>query len=200
MAVRGRRVHGETGGVFSQGAALVASTTSNSGLPTEQVFRPRLGGAAKRYRALDGSDAPAWRPLCPGIHRRAGPMLGHGPRPSGTGRSLCRAALVDRAVVQSPGRSVVAGVELSRPHRRADRAEGVRPAAIHLASGERVILVGAHLPPAPYRHDGGTPHSLGPPSKWDTSNRCPDASLVRRSLRPGVSTRLERGRQPISRS
>jgi hypothetical protein len=34
--------------------------------------------------------------------------------------------------------------------------------------------------PAPYRHFGGMPHFLIAPSKWDTSNRCPDAPLVRR--------------------
>ena len=64
--------------------------------------------ATDTYRWAGGADASARRPLRPGVHRRAGTVLGHGPRPSGTGRPLRRRSwfCLSRSAVSSESRGI----------------------------------------------------------------------------------------------
>jgi hypothetical protein len=79
---RGPRVgYGRVGG-GSAVAALGIRGGVRSPVPVGVTVRPDPAPVYPRPRE---ADAPAWRPLRPGIHRRAGTVLGHGPRPSGTG-------------------------------------------------------------------------------------------------------------------
>ena len=47
-------------------------------------------------------------------------------------------------------------------------------------SGGRLEMIWECPRVSPRRHLGGMPHFLIAPSKWDISNRCPDAPFVRR--------------------
>ena len=67
------------------------------------------------------------------LHGRAGPVPAHGLQQSAAGDPAQRGAGVDRTLVQSAWRLLVAGLGVSRPFGRADGAPGVQAPALTVA-------------------------------------------------------------------
>jgi hypothetical protein len=75
-------------------------------------------------------------------------VLGPRLRPAASEHHLPAGPDLDRALALTARRPVVAGVELSRPPRRVDRREGIRPAALTCGADGRQRTQAPYSPPA----------------------------------------------------